>query len=131
MIKPRHDRVLIKRLDPPQGIIALTDASKSIKGKILATGPDVDKLALRVGDIVAFNSRWNDLAHAENKGTGADGKGPLERPLSYKLSDMIHLVREADIFGHLDNENVKVELGRATLEQEFFINRKVAGPWSE
>jgi Chaperonin 10 Kd subunit len=129
MIQPRHDRVLIRRLEGPPIGITITDAPKSIKGQVLAVGPDVD--TVKVGMTVLFNSKWNDLAHAENIGTGADGKGPLERPLSYKLDKNIHLVREADIFGILTDSSAKAKLGQPTLEQEFFVNRKVPGPWSE
>ena len=84
-----------------------------------------EPVTVQPGQIVAFNSRWNDLAHAENAGTGADGKGKLERPLSYKLAKDIHLVREADIFGILPNEHVKVEYLRTGME-ELFVNRSIA-----
>jgi hypothetical protein len=50
---------------------------------------------------VLFNARWNDLAHGELRGTGADKSGPLERPLSYKFDPTIHLVQENDIAGIL------------------------------
>jgi hypothetical protein len=83
------------------------------------------------GDTVLFNSKWNDFAHAENKGTGADGKGPLERPLSYKQDDRLHLVREADILCKIPSLDVAARLGKPTLEQEFFVNRAVSGPWSQ
>jgi len=60
-----------------------------------------EHLEVKPGDLVLFNARWNDLAHAENRGSGADGRGPLERPLSYKFDPRIHLVQEADIAGKL------------------------------
>lgn len=56
---------------------------------------------VKPGDMVIFNARWNDLAHAENRGSGADGRGPIERPLSYRFDPTIHLVQEADIAGIL------------------------------
>src|SRR5712664_1517966 len=56
------------------------------------------QMTVKPGDKLLFNSKWNDLANAENKGTGADGSGPLERPLSYKLDPLTHLIQEADIF---------------------------------
>lgn len=54
---------------------------------------------VKPGMKVLFNARWNDLRHGELKGTGADGSGPLERPLSYKFDPAIHLIQEADIAG--------------------------------
>lgn len=119
--------MLIRRIEEPSDI-TLTDAPKAIKGRVLAVGPKCD--TLNAGMLVLFNSKWNDLAHAENTGSGADGKGPLERPLSYKLDKLEHLVTEDDIFCIL-GQDVEAKLGKATLEQEFFVNRKVAGPWSE
>jgi hypothetical protein len=83
------------------------------------------------GDKVLFNSRWNDLASAENKGTGADGSGPLERPLSYKLDQFTHLIREADIFCAVPHFDFACSLGKPTLEKEHFINKRIAGPWNE
>ena len=146
MIQPTEDRVLIQRLDEPSSIL-LTDQPKSIKGLVLAVGPGKwiegtwwhfltgerwrwidghrEPVTVQPGQIVAFNSRWNDLSHAENKGTGADGKGPLERPLSYNLAKNQHLVREADIFGILPNERIKVEYLRTGME-ELFVNRSIA-----
>jgi len=90
-----------------------------------------EPVTVKPGQIIAFNSRWNDLAHAENKGTGADGAGKLERPLSYKLDQNIHLIREADIFGILPNEHVKVEYLGTAMEKEHFVSRRIAGPWNE
>lgn len=140
-IEPTEDRLLVRRIDESS---MLTDAPKSIKGLVLACGPGKwhsgewwgnewippwrQPMTVQVGQIVAFNSRWNDLAHAENVGTGADGKGPLERPLSYKLDNSIHLIREADIFGILPNERVKVEYLGTAVEKEHFVNRRVGEP---
>lgn len=80
---------------------------------------------VKVGDYVLFNSRWNDLAHAENKGTGADLKGPLERPLSYKLDPLTHLIREADIFCICPPETRAQYIGTA-VEEKFFRNASIA-----
>lgn len=158
MIKPRNNRVLIRRLEEPSKI-TLTDAPKAIKGKVLAVGPGKwhpgewrwvttgyigpfdtqewkwvsgwrEPMEVKPGMLVLFNSKWNDLAHAENVGTGADGKGPLERPLSYKLDKLEHLVTEDDIFCII-GQDVSAKLGQATLEREFMVNRKIPGPWSE
>lgn len=90
-----------------------------------------ERMEVKPGDTVLFNSKWNDLAAAENKGTGADGKGPLERPLSYKQDSKLHLVREADILCKIPSLDVSAKLGKPTLEQEFFVNRAVSGPWSQ
>jgi hypothetical protein len=146
--------VLVRRIEEPSGLV-LTDAPKSIKGVVVAVGPgkwvpgtwwhglhrveetgfwDIgwywtdgyhETPEVKPGMIVAFNSRWNDLAHAENKGTGADGKGKLERPLSYKLDKNVHLIREADIFGVLPSEHVRIEYLRTGME-ELFVNRSTA-----
>jgi len=86
---------------------------------------------VKPGDKVLFNSKWNDLANAENKGTGADGSGPLERPLSYKLDPLTHLIQEADIFAIVPHFDFRAELGASAVEREHFINRRIAGPWSE
>lgn len=99
-IEPRHDRVLIRRIEE-RHLILLTDREKSIKGKILAVGPEC---VVKPGQLVLFNAKWNDLAHAELKATGSDVKSktsPLERPLSYKFDPMLHLVTEKDIFAVL------------------------------
>jgi len=90
-----------------------------------------ESLMVKPGDKVLFNSKWNDLANAENKGTGADGSGPLERPLSYKLDSTTHLIREADIFAIVPHFDFRASLGASAIEREHFINRRIAGPWSE
>jgi len=89
------------------------------------------QMTVKPGNKVLFNSKWNDLANAENKGTGADGSGPLERPLSYKLDPLTHLVQEADIFAIVPYFDFRAELGASAIEQEHFINRRIAGPWSD
>jgi co-chaperonin GroES (HSP10) len=84
LIQPRNDRVLIERLEEGQkGPIQLTDPDKSIKGKVVAIGPKVD--TAKVGDLVLFNSKWNDFAtdHYDDLPIGADKK--------------LHLLQEADI----------------------------------
>lgn len=134
--KVTDDRVLVRRIEEPSNLL-LTDKPKSIKGVVLAVGPgkrDEDgyrePVTVRPGQIVAFNSRWNDLSHAENVGTGADGKGKLERPLSYKLDSHIHLIREADIFGILPNEHVKAELVGTAIERTYMQNIEIKRPWN-
>lgn len=118
----------IERVD--ESPITLTDNPKSGNGPILregivlATGPGRwipgtwwhfskpephwdwidgwrEPLEVKPGDVVLFNARWNDLAAAELKGTGADLKGPLDRPLNWRYDPMIHLIQEADIAGFL------------------------------
>ena len=84
-----------------------------------------EPMGVKPGDTVLFNSRWNDLAHAENKGTGADLKGPLERPLSYKLDPLTHLIREADIFCICAPETRAEYIGTA-IETQYFKNTTTA-----
>ena len=95
-IQPRNDRVLIQRIDEQKGPIALTDAPRSLKGKVLAVGPgkrDADgefqATVVRPGDLVLFNSVWNDFSsdYYDALPLGAD--------------PMLHLIQEADIFGIL------------------------------
>lgn len=121
-LQPRGNRVLIRRLEENTNFV-LTDAPKSIKGIVLAIGPEVD--TLKPAMLVLFNSRWNDLAHAENVGTGADGKGPLERPLSYKLDPLTHLVTEDDIFCIL-SEDVQASYVGTAVEAQYFKNTSSA-----
>lgn len=144
MIQPQNDRVLIQRVEEPSGLL-LPDRSKSIKGLVLAVGPGKwiegtwwqfqkptqrwewipghrQELVVKPGDKVLFNSKWNDFTHAENKGTGADGSGALERPLSYKLDPLIHLVTESDIFAIVGHFDFKAETGKTVLEETFFRN---------
>lgn len=59
------------------------------------------QMAVKPGMKVLFNSKWNDFAHAENKGTGSDFSGPLERPLPVTADPLLHLVTESDIYGIL------------------------------
>jgi co-chaperonin GroES (HSP10) len=88
LIQPRNDRILIERIEAPQQGIVLTDPDKSIRGKVLAVGPKVD--TAKVGDLVLFNSKWNDFAgdHYEDLPLGADKR--------------LHLIQEADVIGILD-----------------------------
>jgi co-chaperonin GroES (HSP10) len=120
-IQPMNDSVLIQRLEPIEqkrgSAIVFTDMKQSgemilRKGRVLAVGPgkrdeDGERVPCEVkpGDLVIFNARWNDFAHAELKPVGSDAKSrtaPLERPLSYRFDPTIHLVQEADIAGVLD-----------------------------
>ena len=125
---PRNDRVLIQRIEEPSGIL-LTDAPKSIKGIVLAVGPKAD--TVQPGNRVLFNSKWNDFSAGENVGTGSDGSGPLERPLPLKADPMLHLVQEADIFAIVPDLDFRASIGKPTLEKEHFVNRQIAGPWSD
>jgi len=98
-IHPRNDMVLIERLEEPQkGLIVTPDVAKvkGIKGKVLAVGPG--KLVkgvnpgmvrrpvdVKVGQIVYFNSKWDDLSGSHFSDD--------------KLHDRkLHLVMEGDIF---------------------------------
>ena len=93
MIQPLHDRVLIERIDEPhKGRIIIPEVAKerSFKGKVLAVGPGRKdeqgkrrSMSVKVGDLVCFNSRWDDLSDGYEK----------------KGSDKLHIVQEADIIG--------------------------------
>lgn len=61
------------------------------------------EMTVKPGMKVLFNSKWNDFSAGENKGTGADFSGPLERPLPLKANPLLHLVQEADIFAIVEN----------------------------
>jgi hypothetical protein len=119
------DRVLIQRIDDDS---MLTDAGKGIKGIVLAVGPGKWQdgyrrpMDVKPGMKVLFNSKWNDLAHGELRGTGADGSGPLERPISYKLDANLHLVTEGDIFAIVDHFDFRASLGQTMLQQDFARN---------
>lgn len=140
MIQPLHDRVLIRRIEEDSPI-TLTDRPKGIKGVILAVGPGEwieginggqvrKRMEVKPGDIVLFNSKWNDFAAGENVGTGADGSGPLERPLPLTGDPMIHLVREADIFCKCNDPELKASLKLGTIESEYMQNIEIKGPWN-
>jgi len=133
-MKPLADRVLIKRIEEP-GLIKLTDATNSIKGVVLAVGPgkrdedgDLVPLDVRPGDKVLFNSRWNDFSAGEQVGTGADGSGPLTRPLPLGHDETIHLVQEADIIAKVDHFDFEASM---KLENPPFMqNIEIKGPWN-
>lgn len=76
-------------------------------------------LTIKPGMKVLFNSKWNDFAHAENKGTGSDFSGPLERPLPVTADPMLHLVQEADIFAIVPDFDFKATILPALLEREY------------
>lgn len=80
---------------------------------------------VKPGMKVLFNSKWNDFAHAENKGTGSDFSGPLERPLSVTADPMLHLVQEADIFAIVPDFDFKATILPALLEREHMQNIEV------
>jgi chaperonin GroES len=91
-ILPYRGRVLIERIEEPSNIV-LTDADKSIKGRVVAVGPgkldedgEVIEPDVKVGDLVYFNSRWHDLGSDYQEHQWWDNKN-------------FHLVQEADIFG--------------------------------
>lgn len=113
-LKPLQDRVLVRRLPLPQGIIIAPDGAGAANGStlregiILAVGPgkydedgDFQPTTVKPGQRVMFNARWNDFAHGELRGTDCDGEGPLERPLPLGADASIHLIQEADIAGIL------------------------------
>ena len=150
MIQPANDRVLIQRIEEP-GDILLTDRSKSIKGLVLAVGPGKwiegtwwyfyqptprwewipghrEQLAVKSGMKVLFNSKWNDFSAGENKGTGADLSGPLERPLPLKADPLIHLIQEADIFAIVPDFNFKASIKEE--RPQFMQNIEIKGPWN-
>src|ERR1700688_1968934 len=92
MIQPRHDRVLIRRIDEHKGLIVLTDAPKGLKGTVLALGPgkwdedgDFQPTVVKPGDLVLFNSKWNDFSkdHYDDFPIWAD--------------PYLHLIQEADV----------------------------------
>jgi len=117
MIQPMNDRVLISRIEDVEkiGSIIVPDVAKvkSFKGVVVAVGPgkrisgswwsikQADgtrkwewedsyrrPVSLRVGQIVIFNSRWDDLTDGYEK-------------LGQSDHDRLHLVQEADIIGTL------------------------------
>jgi co-chaperonin GroES (HSP10) len=109
LIQPRQDRVVIERIEEPQGPITLTDAPKGIRGKVLAVGPGRwhegewwlikgrwvwlwgwrQPMTVQPGDEVLFSSKWNDLA--------------LDRfdDLPIGTDPNIHLLQEADVLAIL------------------------------
>jgi len=93
-----------------------------------------EAISVKPGDTVLFNSRWNDFSAGEFKGTGADGAGPLERPLPLWHDPLVHLVRDADVLAIIPHPELckgQAYMLKSTLEQEFFVNRAVSGPWSQ
>lgn len=98
-IVPFLDFVLIERIEEkPNSKITLTDASKSILGRIVAVGPgkrDPESpkqripLEVKPGDTVYFNSRWNNL-------------GDNYETVDWRYDDRMHLVQQADIFLRID-----------------------------
>lgn len=104
-IQPRNDYVLIRRIDKERhGSIIIPEVvqERGIAGIVEAVGPGklieginggyVRKpVAVKPGDMVLFNSKWNEL--------GLDGSHESN---SYKWGHDLHLVQEADIFVILD-----------------------------
>lgn len=70
-IKPLHDRVLVRRVDLPQGLIVIPEQYReaSCEGQVVAVGPGKrrpdgsrEPMAVKPGDVVMFTGRWNDAA---------------------------------------------------------------------
>lgn len=103
MIQPRNDYILIERIDsPPKSLIIVPDIAKEkgIIGIVRAVGPGkwIEGInggyvrrtpEVKTGDMVLFNSRWNDL-------------GSNHETVDYQFNERLHLVQEADIFVKLD-----------------------------
>jgi chaperonin GroES len=69
-IEPLDDRVLVRRIPEAEGLLIAPDIAKGLagRGEVLAVGPGKmmkggwrRPVAVDVGDIVHFNSRWNDM----------------------------------------------------------------------
>jgi chaperonin GroES len=69
-IEPLDDRVLVRRIPEAEGLIIAPDIAKELagRGEVLAVGPGKmmkggwrRPVAVNIGDIVHFSSRWNDL----------------------------------------------------------------------
>lgn len=100
-IIPRNDYALIERIESKySGKITIPDSAKELgfQGKVLAVGPG--KLIegingglvrqtpqVKPGDIVIFNTRWNDLASSHHT-----------EDIAAHFDRNLHLVQEADIF---------------------------------
>jgi len=85
-----------------------------------------EPLDVHPGDKVLFNSRWNDFSVGENKGTGADGKGPLERPLPLNADPLLHLVQEGDIIAIVPHFDFTASMKYDSPSQ----NVEIKGPWN-
>lgn len=77
-----------------------------------------ETLEVKPGMLVLFNARWNDLRDDCLKGTGSDGTGPLERPLSYRYDANIHLVQEADIAAIIPTAALSVKPKAGKLQSQ-------------
>ena len=103
-IEPRNDYVLIQRIDalPQPSSIVIPDIAKTkgITGIVVAIGPGKwiegcnggyvrQTPAVKVGDMVLFNSKWNDFA------------GDHQEP-DYRYKENLHLVQEGDIYCRID-----------------------------
>lgn len=101
-IQPMNDYILVQRYQEPQkGVIVRPDVSqeKSIKGKVLAVGPgkmvdgERQPLDVKPGDVVLFNSTWNDFAGDHyTTSSYVEARTNAER-------DRLHLIKENDVFG--------------------------------
>ncbi len=115
-IQPRNDYILVERQDPPQkGRIIRPDIAieKGFKGKVLAVGPGkwiegisgnlVQRpLEVKVGDLIYFNSVWNDLAGDHYKTSS------YEEAATGAERNNLHLVQEADVFGIIHPQDPKL-----------------------
>lgn len=86
------------------------------------------ELTVKPGMKVLFNSKWNDFSAGENKGTGSDFSGPLERPLPLKADPMLHLVTEGDIFAVVPDFNFTASMKET--RPPFMQNVEIKGPWN-
>jgi hypothetical protein len=89
-----------------------------------------EPLEVKPGMSVLFNSKWNDFTSGENKGTGCDFSGPLERPLPLNADPMIHLVQEADIFCIIPDIKISASVKTDKVSEEFFHTKEIIGPWN-
>jgi len=92
---PFADRVLIERIEEKRGTIVMTDADKSLKGRVIAVGPgkkdedgELISMEVKPGDLVYFNSRWHDLGDDYQQHQWWDDPN-------------VHLVQQADILGKI------------------------------
>jgi len=100
-IEPRNDYLVVERLPDAYeyGRILIPEVArqKGLKGRVLAVGPGKwveginggrvrARLDVKPGDMVIFNSRWNDFA------------GNHEDELPLGAPSNLHLIQEADVF---------------------------------
>jgi chaperonin GroES len=125
-LEPTDDRVLIRRIEGRGGILTPNDERKSLRGIVIAVGPGKRNkhgkripLDVKPGDKVLFNSRWNDFGAAEHGRTLPVGADP-----------MLHLVREGDVIGKVDNFPQSVELLPDQAHGKYSQQIEIRGPWN-